>query len=127
MLRWVFHDTVTSEEWVFTYNPNNMTSPHLERATVTSQRSPIDASIRGIRRMAQPREWGFGGFIRSQAHYEELAEWVDRGNPVELTDHLNRTFLIRLIQFIPNERTPNLKVSWRFTYQMSAVVLRRIS
>lgn len=126
-VRWVMVDTITLEEWEFTYNPNKMSTPHAARATVTTPRSPIDSSIRGFRKMEMPRDWSFSGFIRDQDHYETLAEWVDRGHPVELTDHLDRTFLIRLIQFIPAERRPSKTLAWRFTYEMKAAVIRRIS
>lgn len=126
-VRWTFTDLTTSEVWQLTYNPNTMTSPHAMRNTLTSQRSPIDGHVRALRQQPTPKDWSFGGVIRSEEHYETLLEWVDRGHLVHLADHLGRVFLIRLIQFIPAERRPMLNVPWRFTYEMKAVVYRRVS
>ena len=124
---WTITDLVTTEVWEFTYNPNGMTGPHNDRATVTSHLSPIDGSIRGIRKLAEPKDWSFSGFIRSEDHFDQLRDFAKRGNLCHLTDHLGRTFLIRLIQFIPKERTPTKTVSWRFFYEMKALVYKKVS
>lgn len=127
MLRWKLKDMTTSDEVTFPFNPNTMSSPHAPRSTVTQATSPVDGTVRAVRPRPPVKDWAFGGFIRSEEHYDLLDSWVQRGVPVELTDHLGRTFLLRLIQFRPKERRPTRIVAWRFTYEMRATVLRRTS
>lgn len=127
MLRWTLKDTTTDEVVALPYNPNTMSSPHAARNTVTTAVSPIDGQVRTMRPRRPVKDWTFGGIIRTEAHYTLLQTWVERGVPVELTDHLGRTFLLRLVHFRPKDRRPTPYVTWRLKYEMSATVLRRIS
>ncbi len=118
VVRWIFHDTVSDESVTLPYNPNGMTSPFLAQRTDRAPKSPIDGEIRAIRAKAPPKEWTFTGFIRSQEHHDLLLSWGQRVTPIEVTDHLNRTFLVRFVEFSVDEKKPTKKTGWRFTYTM---------
>lgn len=118
VVRWIFHDMVTAETVTLPYNPNGMTSPFLQQTTATTPISPIDGQIRAIRPKAPPREWKFTGFLRSQAHHDLLLDWGGRKGRMQVTDHLGRTFEIRFVEFVVDEKKPTKKTGWRLTYTM---------
>jgi hypothetical protein len=126
MMRWQFHDLAVGDDYTVEYNPNTMSTPHAPRQTNRSPRH-LDGAVRAVRPPTQAAEWTFGGFIRTQAHFEALADWAGRGNLTELTDHLNRVWLVRFVQFDEQEKRPTAQSAWRFTYQIKALVYGRLS
>jgi len=116
--RWTFTDTVALDTITLIFNPNKMTSPFLEHQTVTSPRSPIDGQIRTFRRRRSPKDFTFGGFIRTQAQHDQLLALSQRKSLITVVDHLDRSFQIRFVKFDVVERKPTKSVPWRFTYTM---------
>lgn len=116
--RWTFADTVALDTVTIMFNPNKMTSPFLEHETVTAPRSPIDGQTRTFRRLALPKEFSFGGFIRSQAQHDQLLALSTRKSLINVVDHLDRAFSIRFVKFDVVERKPTKAIPWRFTYTM---------
>lgn len=126
LLRWVFTDPTTAETYTFPRNPNGMTSPYLPQVTTPMART-IDGRARAARALAVPVEWSFKGDIRTQAHHDALAAWAAKDHRVHVTDHLARTWEVMLTQFDADEQRPRLSTPWRFTYQMRALIYRRIT
>jgi hypothetical protein len=116
--RWTFYDTVALDTVTIMFNPNKMTSPFLEHETVTTPRSPIDGMIRANRRLSLPKEFSFGGFIRSQAQHDQLLALSTRKSMINVVDHLDRSFSIRFVKFDVVERKPTKSIPWRFVYTM---------
>lgn len=116
--RWTFTDTVALDTVTLMFNPNKMTSPFLEHETVTSPQSPIDGQIRAFRRLRLPKEFSFGGFIRSEAQHDQLLALSGRKSLITVVDHLDRSFSIRFVKFDVVERKPTKSIPWRFTYTM---------
>lgn len=123
--RWVLHDPDLDESWTFPVNPNHMTSPHVSRSlailTTPPSNQSNDSQGRVLESNADPYEWSFGGFIRTQAHHDELRRWSKKVNRLELADHLGRTWLIRMVEFDPDEKVPTKKTPWRFDYEIKAL------
>lgn len=112
--RWIFHDPVAVETYTVPINPNAMTSPFPKTAKQTLPASPVDGRVRALS-TPQPVEWQFSGVIRTQAHYDALLAWVRKQNPVEITDHLGRTFTVLLTTFDPQDQRTPLTTKWTYT------------
>lgn len=112
--RWVFNDAVAVEAYTVPINPNAMTSPFGKTQKETLPASPVDGRVRALSRR-QPIEWQFSGVIRTQAHYDALLRWVTKPNPVEITDHLGRTFTVLLTAFEPEDQRVKLATKWTYT------------
>lgn len=130
--RWTLVDTVTSEAWEFPRNPHEMTSPHPPKNTVIFSRSPIGgAGTEGVSRVLQfrqaPYEWSFTGRIRTQAHYDSFVAWTKKTGRLQLTDHLLRTWSIRITAVDLTEERPTARTAWRFEYTVKATIYGRIS
>lgn len=124
--RWHFHDPVTNDFWIVPINPDSMTSPFPQR-----QFSYGMGKLGGIERVREaiptPMDWQFGGVIRTRSHHDQLEAWAKVPNPIRITDHLGRIFLVQLTKFLPSERRPTPRVSWRMRYTMNGLVLKELS
>lgn len=128
MSRWILTHVDTSETWTMPLNPNKMSSPHQDRSIQTSYGTRQGTQrLRGFVTATEAKEWTWSGVIRTKEHYDKLEEWAKKTGRVRVTDHLGRVFEVFIQEFIPEDRQPNKKVSWRLTYQMTTLLLRRIS
>lgn len=128
MSAWTFKDTTTDEVWAMPINPDSMTSPERQRNLqfgiagrffpdrIVTYATPSDAT-----------EWSFGGVIRTQAHHDALMDWASRRVPVEVSDHLGRTYRVVITKFDVTDRKPTKSVSWRLRYQINTRIVRRIT
>lgn len=123
--RWELRDPATSETWTFPLNPNRMTSPHAPRSLTIMATAPSQAAQtmqgRVIENNQDPYEWTFSGRIRTQEHHDELYRWSRKVGRLELTDHFDRVWSIRMIQFIPDEKRPSQRAPWRFEYDVKTL------
>lgn len=132
-VRWVLTHVETGDSWTMPINPNSMSSPHQDRQLATAYGTKAVAGVGGgerIRTFRTPspaKEWTFGGVIRTKEHYDALEEWAKKSGKVRITDHLGRTFEVLIQSFQPEDRKPMATVTWRLTYQMSTLLLRRVS
>lgn len=129
--RWTFLDPATSETWTVPINPNTMTDPtNRQRRYQHSYQGTTnldDARFRSLETAAPIVEWTFGGVIQTKDHHDKLEHWARKESKVHITDHLGRTFAVVMRTFEPKERRPTPAKPWRFTYEMRAYVLRRVS
>ena len=130
--RWTFVDSVANESYTVPINPNEAGSPFPTRALKSAQANWADVS-RGLQRLRvfesppEPVDWSFSGVIRTQEHHDALLRWANKNNEVSVSDHLGRTFEVIIKAFRPVERRPTPNVSWRMTYTVQALVLRRVA
>lgn len=126
--RWVLTEVSTGATWTMPINPDQMSSPHQDRAinTAFGTRKGHDR-LRTFVTPSPAKEWSWGGVIRTKAHYDALEEWAKKPGKVRVTDHLGRTFEVMIQAFQPEDRDPTARVTWRLRYQMSTLLLRRVS
>lgn len=117
MRKWEFYDPETDELYVHEINPNTMSSPFR-----TQNSTPLIGNL-AYRRRSQPKDWDFGGVIRTQGQYDNLLAWSQRSGFIYITDHNRRAFKCFLVEFRPDEKRPNATKPWRFDYTMRALVL----
>lgn len=120
--RWYFVDGDTS--YRHHMNPRTMASPQPAKGYDSGVGST--ARTASTRSAPAPMEWEFGGFIRSQEHHDALDEWSKKTVPIEVLDHLGRTFVVMLQSLQVQERKPTPTTPWRMTYVMKALLLREV-
>jgi hypothetical protein len=119
MNKWLLHDlSGTISDYRFAINPNTMSSP-LPAHVLSLNGATIHDGVRGQGRIP-PHEWTFGGLLYERGQYERLRDYVLQAGRTELTDHLGRTFLVRLNNFDPI-RAGTRKHPWRHKYNMRVI------
>lgn len=129
-IRWIFYDPVLVETWTVPINPDGMTSPEKPAKNVRFAKYVHGELLepRTMTFLVKPgaRDWEFSGAIRTQAHYLELVRWTKKTNAVRVTDHLGRTWLCYLTDFVPVDRKPTLNTPWRLRYTVKAKILEQL-
>lgn len=120
-VRWTFTDMATSETLTLPWNPNKMTSPFLDNLTDRGAISPIDGESRSKRKKSPPKDWSFGGFIRTQAQHDLMLDWGLRSSLMHVTDHLGRTIACRFQTVVIDEKKPSALKPWKFEYTILAL------
>lgn len=132
--KWELYDPNSGERDLFPINPNVMTSPHrpTNAQLFTAYAIPIMADNEQavalvLNAKREPHEFEFSGVIRSEEHYDMLIAWSKKRTKIELTDHLERTWQIRLLNLDLEERRPTARTAWRFRYTMTALMYGEVS
>lgn len=127
-VRWTFRDTVTSETWTMPINPDAMTSPQPSKQLkhAIGVRYGLNR-VRTFMSAPQPVQWSWEGVIRSQEHHDALLAWAGRTHPVEVTDHLGRTWKVLFQKFEPTDRQPTATTPVRERYRMTVLNLGRVA
>lgn len=124
--RWMFTDSSVPETWTHPINPNTMSSPYQTReGDHSAGRHNTVAVFVGAAKA--PKEWSFGGVIRTQAHHDQLDRWARKKKVITVSTHQSEVFEVILTSFEPEDRRPTPTVQWRMKYQMKALVLRRVA
>lgn len=115
------------------HNPKSMTSPHPPKnATIFSRGMGVEGVAgQGVSRVLifrqQPYEWSFGGVIRTEQHLADFQYWTSKTHRVHLTDHLGRTWEIRMGAVDLDEKRPSHLTLWRYEYTVRATIYGKIS
>lgn len=129
MARWTLLDPATEVSWVFPRNPNAMTSPHPPRNHVIFSRGVGGGT--GVSRVIafrqEPYEWSFSGDIRTEAHLTAFQAWTARTGRLHVTDHLGRTWEVRIDSVDLDELPNSPRNSWRFSYTVKTIIYGRVS
>lgn len=126
-IRWALIDDTVPETWVMPINPDSMSSPVMKRRQLTFGNGyRADGRVRTFERPAPAMEWEWSGVIRTKEHYDQLVHWAEKSVAVVVQDHLNRVFRVYITDFLPTDRSPTYRTSWRMRYQMKARILERV-
>jgi hypothetical protein len=123
--RWLFTDSVVPATYRVPRNPNQMTNPFGSKSIDTLPGGPVESRIRARMGVPTPHEWRFGGTGEDQDHHDQLLAWSQKEYPIDITDHLGRTFTVVITKFDYAERRPSAQRPWKFTYEMTTLVLGR--
>lgn len=125
--RWTLKDTVTNDVFSMPINPDSMTSPEPDRNLTFGASGFRNDRVRTYAVAPDAKEWQWGGVMRDKAHHDALHDYASRKVPVEVTDHLGRTYRVVITQFDVTDRRPTKTVNWRLRYQMTVRIIRRIT
>lgn len=124
MSRWTLREVATDETWTMPISPDSMTSPEPKRALRTAGRQ---ARKRVFQTPPPPRDWEWGGVIRTKQHHDTLLAWSLKDAEIDVTDHLDRTYRVAITEFSPTDRASTPRTPWRQRYTMKATILGRIA
>lgn len=131
--QWVWYDPKLDETWVMERNPDEMTTPHPPKNSTIFSRSigGLNSVGNGVSRVLQfrqrPFEWQFSGNVRSQAMHDTLLLWTARTNRLHITDHLERTWEVRITAPDIDEERQSARNAWRFRYTIKANMYGQVS
>lgn len=132
-MRWIVQDPTSQTTYVFPANPNKMTSPLAPKNVVARPAAPTwgvgDVNPTGPKtntRNSPVVDWTFEGKIIDQATLTNLQNILALTGRVYLTDHLQRTFLVRFYNVATDEQPPSQSSSWRFNYVVHAWVYGQV-
>lgn len=125
--RWTLADVATSEVWTMPINPDSMSSPIRRRNLRYALGGRQDRRLRAMRVAAPAEDWEWSGVIRTQAHYDALLAWAKKPGAIDVTDHLGRTFRVVITDFVPTDRKPTRRTTWRLRYTMKTKLLEEIA
>jgi len=120
--RWLFEDPVAVTSYRVPINPNKMSSPFPAKQLETARSIRNHWRIRRVKNFT-PSEWTFSGVIRDIDHHDALYAWSQKQNPFTITDHLGRIFEVVPLRFVPNEKRPSARISAKFDYDFTVLVL----
>lgn len=132
-MRWIWYDPRLDETWSMDRNPDQMTTPHPPKNSTIFSRSigGLNSIGNGVSRVLQfrqtPFEWQFSGNIRTQAAHDLLMSWVKRSNRLHITDHLDRTWEVRIDACDVEEQRQSHSNAWKFRYTVKANIYGQIS
>lgn len=123
-VRWVLRDLGTNETWTMPINPDSIQPiPVVQRSAIYAKGHPGGSRTRIYLGAQAAKDWGWGGVIRSEEHYNALATWANKDARVEVTDHRGKKFTVVITDFDPSDRKPTPRVTWRLRYQMKVILL----
>lgn len=122
--RWTFFDA--TETWVMPINPNQMGPGHAPKEIEKS--TGHNGTVAVFKKTGKtPKEWTFGGVIRTEAHHNELERWARKKKRISVSTHLGQVFEVIIQAYSPEDRRPTPNVPWRMQYTMTCLVLRQVS
>lgn len=119
---WLLTDPIDSTTYLFPKNPNAMTSPYPVQGTIQTLTSVADPRPRA-QTVRSLTEWTFGGKYVSLAQREGLLAWVSKSYPIDLRDHLGRTWSVLFKQFDDTVIRPTQRVDIQGTYTITCWTL----
>jgi hypothetical protein len=124
--RWVLRDPADSnpatQTYTFPINPDRMTSPFPARQVTYESTTAIDGQPIMWEAQTPPKQWGFGGTILNDTHYEALRHWTyDRQGRLWLWDHFGRRLTVTLTDFAPEPKR-GVGRYWLHEYTVNAWV-----
>lgn len=131
--RWSWYDPALDETWDMERNPDQMTTPHAPKNSKVFSRSigGLNSVGNGVSRVLQfrqaPMEWQFSGNVRTEAMHDLLQTWTKKGQRLQITDHLLRTWEVRISALDIEEQRINARNAWRFRYTVKATIYGRLS
>lgn len=125
-LRWTFTDASVPETFTVPINPNEM-GPTYDPREFDHTPGANGVVALFLKASKTPKEWTFGGVIRTQEHHDELTRWAAKKKKIQIGTHLGQTFEVLIQAFNPEDRQPTATVPWRMKFQMTCLVLRQVS
>lgn len=122
--RWTLTDTQMGTTFKFPNNPSRMTSPNPVR---NIHSVPVSSGVNASERNADVKQWTFSGVVYSSTDYQNLVAALASTNRNQLTDHLGRTYVIRIKSYSIVERQATRRLPWRFEYTVNAITYYRAS
>lgn len=117
VVRWVFTDPTTSDEYEFDINPAEGGSPQFRKNIAYQNTSAPDGKVLMFEGRDATQELEITGTILEEDHYNALYEWWNKRHQVQVTDDLGREFMIYITAFEP-KRERAIHYPWKHSFTM---------
>ena len=129
---WILYDPDTDTTVVLPVNPYS-DGGYTKSRRVSSSYSGMYQASGGTHTVAtivynqeqQPEKLNYTGRVYTEEEFNLITEWVNKNNPVHLTDDLGRKFEI-LFEAIAFDRVRSVQNPYKHEYQLTATVLGMI-
>lgn len=122
LVRWNLTDPTDASSYDFDMNPNAGGSPQLQKNLIfTKTTGPSGAAVI-MEGREEVKRMSVSGVLKEQSHYEALETWYNKKTQIQLTDDLNRVFMIYIIGFTP-QRQRSALYPWKHSYTLDYVIL----
>ena len=120
---WVFTDPTTLEEHTWEVNPNDGGSPDISKSLSQKANVAPDGGTVIYQGAPPVQTLEFSGVILDQDHYDVLSDWAARSHLIQITDDLDRTFVVIVDKFSPKRVRKGTRPYYH-TYSMSCTIVR---
>lgn len=122
VVRWKFFDPILDQEFVFTFNPSEVSLPSYEKNITSRQTTASDGKAILFESQANVLEIGFNGVLFEESDYDWFLTWFNKKYQVKLTDDLGNEFWCYLTSF-SSDRRRSFHHDWCMDYKAKAVIV----
>lgn len=115
VVRWLFYDPVTTDEYELDINPAEGGSPQYRKNIVYQNTSAPDGKVLMFEGRDNVQELEVTGTILEEDHYNALLEWYQKRHQIRVTDDLGRQFMIYITAF-EAKRERAFHYPWKHSY-----------
>lgn len=122
VVKWIFDDPVTTDQYIFSVNPNAGGDPQYKK-NITQQSTVAPGGLTLLSEGADtPLTLSWSGTIIDIAQHQTYITWWQKRYQIQLTDDLGRVFMIYIQNYSPTRaRAANL--TYKNTYTVDAIVV----
>jgi hypothetical protein len=103
--RWTFVDPAgLLSNFVFTYNPEQMTAPYVPRTFITDSTTSPVGQAQVWEALSPGTNWEFSGYVDNEAELNELLSWLDAKRRIWIIDHRQRKWVVALTSIDPQPK-----------------------
>lgn len=122
VVKWIFDDPVTSDQYIFSVNPNAGGDPAYKK-NIAQQSTVAPGGLTLLSEGADtPLTLSWSGTIIDLAQHQTFIAWFNRRYQIQLTDDLGRVFMIYITGYTP-QRARAANLAYKNTYTMEAIVV----
>lgn len=122
VVRWTFLDPTDASTATFEMNPDSGGTPSREKNIVVQNTLGPNEKTLVVAIADNPEHIDFSGTILTPTMLDLINTWFSKTNPIELTDDLGRTYLIKMLKF-DAKRVRKPYDLWFHTYTATAIVI----
>jgi hypothetical protein len=120
--RWVFEDLVTLESWTMDVNPRDGGAPQYQKNVSYQATAGEDGKTLAFEGRDSPLTSEFSGVVLTETMYNTFLTWYQKRHQVQITDDLDRVFMIYITGFNPKRKWSTTH-PWRHDYTCTYTVI----
>lgn len=122
VVRWVFTDPVTLDEYEFELNPSEVTEPQYEKSLTYEKTAGAEGKTLAYEGRREVQRLAWKGAILDEAEHLVFKEWFEKGYQIDVTDDLGQEFRIYITKYLP-ERKRAVMHPYKRAYSMEALIV----
>lgn len=120
--RWLFEDLTDLTQWEMDVNPREGGAPQYKKNLSYQNTAGSDGKVLAFEGRDEVQTSEFSGVILTEAEYYRFILWFEKRHQVQVTDDLNRTFVIYITGFSPTRKWSTTH-PWRHDYTCTYTII----